>query len=223
MSEGFGRSNVRVVDTTTGETLDDVLLPMEPELWDRDRRRLTVLLDPGRIKRGLEPHAEAGYPLRSGVTIDVAVDEGFLDGDGRRLRTPGSRRYVVGDDLRGRVDPASWVVSPPRSATRDALRLDFGRPLDHALLRRCLAVVDGEDIALGGEGNPSDGETSWSFVPEGEWAPGEHHVVIDPILEDVAGNSVRRVFDRDLERPQDDPVDGGAGRLSFRPRHPAAT
>ena len=32
----------------------------EPELWDRERTRLTMPLDPGRIKRGLVPNEEAG-------------------------------------------------------------------------------------------------------------------------------------------------------------------
>ena len=143
MSEGFAQANVTVVDVANGKTLDDALLPMEPELWDRDRRRLTVLFDPGRIKRGLEPHAEAGYPLEAGMVIDVLLAESFLDGQGRRLLHAGRRRYRVGPDLRGRVEPDAWVVDPPRAGTYDSLRVAFGRPLDHALLRRCPGVGRG--------------------------------------------------------------------------------
>ena len=45
-----------------GRDLPHALLAMPPELWDRPRRRLTLLLEPGRIKRGLVPNAELGAP-----------------------------------------------------------------------------------------------------------------------------------------------------------------
>lgn len=218
MSEGFAEANVTVVDVANGKALEDALLPMEPELWSSDRRRLSVLFDPGRIKRGLQPHAEAGYPLEQGMVIDLIVAEGFLDGQGRRLRNAGTRRYRVGPDLRGRVDPGRWVLRPPRSHTHDPLRVDFGRVLDHALLTHCLTVIDGRGNDVIARGQSSDGGTAWSFVPHHAWASGPHELLVDATLEDVAGNSVRRVFDRDLSRREDDPVPGNQARVRFLTR-----
>jgi hypothetical protein len=60
MAEGGAARHVRLESAATSLTLPDALLPLDPELWDIDRRRLTVLLDPARIKRGLVPHEEAG-------------------------------------------------------------------------------------------------------------------------------------------------------------------
>ena len=74
MSEGWAARAIRVTREDTGETLDDVFLPPEPELWDPERKRLTMLLDPGRIKRGLVPNLEFGYPLVEGTTVRIAVD-----------------------------------------------------------------------------------------------------------------------------------------------------
>jgi hypothetical protein len=37
------------------------------------------------------------------------------------------------------------------------------------------------------------------------------------VLEDVAGNSVQRVFDRDLSNAEDTPRDGGPVELPFHP------
>jgi hypothetical protein len=51
------------------------------------------------------------------------------------------------------------------------------------------------------------GESSWSFTPAAPWRPGFYALVVDSMLEDLAGNSVARVFDRDLSRPEDAPVD----------------
>jgi len=41
--------------------------------------------------------------------------------------------------------------------------------------------------------------------------------MVDPALEDLAGNSVSRVFDRDLTRPEDEPRETGPVVVTFRP------
>ena len=60
MSDGFAAGRVTLVDHA-GDVMPAALLPLEHELWDGDRRRLTVLLDPARIKRGLVAHR--GLPV----------------------------------------------------------------------------------------------------------------------------------------------------------------
>jgi hypothetical protein len=203
MSEGFVAPHVHVVDAETGEPIDGAFLPMEPELWDRARRRVTVLFDPARIKRGLAPHREVGYPLRVGATVDVVIDDGFLDAAGRRLASTHARRYVVGADVRARVVPGAWDIASPPARSRESLVVRFDRPLDHALLQHCLTVVPREysDTAgesLAGSVEIPTGEQSWRFTPADPWARGGYELVVDAKLEDLAGNSVARVFDRDL-------------------------
>jgi hypothetical protein len=95
------------------------------------------------------------------------------------------------------------------------LVVDFDRPLDHALLGHCLAVVDGAGRPLGGAGEVTDGETRWRFVPDAPWAAGRYEVTVDGILEDLAGNSVARVFERELARAEHDPEPGAAFTRPF--------
>ena len=102
-----------------GGRLEGVLLPMEPELWDRDRTRLTMLLDPGRIKRGLVAHDEAGYPLTEGGAVVVAIERSCRDAAGRPLLTGAERRYDVGAPVRAKVDPGAWRITPPPPASRE--------------------------------------------------------------------------------------------------------
>lgn len=207
MSEGDAADHVRLVDEA-GDELTGALLPLEQELWDGSRLRLTVLLDPARIKRGLVAHREVGYPLRPGAPIRVVVDDGFRDATGATLVRPAERRYEVSAQEHRRVDPGAWVVTAPAHATRQALAVALGRPLDHGLLTRCLRVVGPDERLVDGTVEVGAEERSWRFWPRAAWAPGSHRLLVDPVLEDVAGNSVRRVFDRDLTRPEDDPGDG---------------
>ena len=82
MSEGGAAGQVRLA-RDDGSVIAGALLPAEHELWDASRRRLTVLLDPARIKRGLAGHRDAGYPLRPGQPFRLIVGSGFLDEIGR--------------------------------------------------------------------------------------------------------------------------------------------
>jgi hypothetical protein len=218
MSEGDAATHVRLVDAASSEPMTGAVLPAVSELWSADRRRLTVLLDPARIKRGLTAQRRAGYPLRRGEPFRVVVDDGFHDGLGRCLLGAAERWYAVGADERRRVDPGTWTVFAPSGGTREPLVVEFGRPLDHGLLARCLHVTgpDGQPVAGGPE--PGPGEQSWRLTPDQPWAPSRHRLIVDPVLEDLAGNSVSRVFDRDLARPEDRPGPDRPVAVAFCPR-----
>jgi hypothetical protein len=220
MSEGRAARALRIVDDETGRALDGPFLDMDPELWDPGRRRLTALLDPGRIKRGLAPHEQAGYPLVEGRAVRVVVDRAFRDAAGRPLRADLERRYVVGPAVRARVDPTAWELCAPAAGSADALVVRFDRPLDRALLEHALEVRDPEGRPLPGRASIADGERAWRLRPEAPWRAGRHTLTIDARLEDLAGNSLRRVFDRDLRRPSEDPLDVDEVVLDFAPGPP---
>jgi len=215
MSEGWAARAIQVLRADTREALQDVFVAMEPELWDPDRQRLTLLLDPGRIKRGLVPNAEAGYPLVEGTDVVVRLNAAFHDAAGRPLREAVERRYRVGPALRARIDPWAWKLSSPAAGTRGRLDVVFDRPLDHALLQHCLSVTDLAGVVVPGRFLVGLEERSVAFEPDTRWQRGRYILRTDPLLEDLAGNSVVRVFDRDLTRPDDDPGDGTMVAMDF--------
>jgi len=216
MSEGYAAGQVRLArddDSIIGGTL----LPTEHELWDASRRRLTVLLDPARIKRGLPGHQEAGYPLRPGEPFRLVVGDGLRDARGLPLRAPAERRYEVGGEERRHVDPVTWELAVPPAGTREPLQVAFGRPLDHGLLARCLHVRGPGGKLVDGTARTGPGEQSWQLVPGRAWAATAHQLIVEPVLEDLAGNSVSRVFDRDLTRPEDQSRPARPVTIAFRP------
>jgi hypothetical protein len=215
MSEGDAAHAVTVHRLDSGEPLDHTLLQMEPELWDGSRQRLTLLLEPGRIKRGLAPNIEAGPPLTEGIPIAVRVDRSFRDAAGEPLRAPAERCSLVGPAVRARIDPSAWRLTLPAAGSQDALLVSFDRPIDRALLGRCLTVVDQGMTPILGARTVDEGDLLWRFGPSSPWPAGRHAVRIDARLEDVAGNSVRRVFDRDLRLPENDPCDVDFVNLPF--------
>jgi len=73
-----------------GKPAPDVLYRAPVELWDRSMKCLTILFDPGRLKRGVGPNRELGPPLKVGQTYTLAVDAGMIDLTGSRLPTDAS-------------------------------------------------------------------------------------------------------------------------------------
>ena len=221
MSEGCAARAVTIANAATGQPLLHALLDMTPELWDPARTRLTLFLDPGRIKRGLVPNLEAGYPLVEGRAIVITVGATFKDAAGQPIAEAFSRRYDVGPAVSTRIDPARWIVNTPAAGSGQALQVGFDRPLDRALLARSLTVRDASGDIVEGDAHIAAGERSWSFRPRHPWGGAitgmgsgtqagtgacAYVLAVDTRLEDVAGNSVLRVFDRDLTRREDDPA-----------------
>jgi hypothetical protein len=191
-------------------------MPSEYELWDADRRRLTVLLDPARIKRGLAPHREIGYPLREGQSFRLTVGAAFPDARGVAMRAGAEQRYRVVSDERRRIDPGTWQIGTPPVGSRQPVQIIFDRPLDHGLLLRCLRVTDPGGQVVRGAVSTAQGECVWTLTPAGPWQTGIHRLVVDPVLEDVAGNSLTRAFDQGLESPAA-PSTSAASTVAFSP------
>jgi hypothetical protein len=218
MTYGHAARHVHLERADTGEPLVGAFSPMDPELWDLGRRRLTVLLDPARIKRGLVPHNEIGYPLEEGTTVNLVVGQDFPDAAGRRLVREFRQSFGVGPDIRRRIDPVNWTLSLPEVGGTGPLIAHFDRPLDWALLERCLMVAGPSWRTITGIASVPRGDESWSFVPDSVWGPGLHHLLVDPVLEDLAGNSATRVFDRDLDLAEHEPRGSATQSIPFVPR-----
>ncbi|MBI3467786.1 MAG: hypothetical protein HY000_32660 [Planctomycetes bacterium] len=197
MSRGEAYDRVHLLDAA-GKEIDLPFLELGEELWNPEGTRLTLLFDPGRIKRGLRPREEDGPILEEGKTYTFVVDRDWLDAQGNPLRESHRRTYeaVPPDDVQ--PDPKTWKIEPPAAGTRGALTVTSPEPLDHALFERLLTVVRGRDEVVRGHVEIRDQETRWQFTPESSWQPGEYRLVIETTLEDRAGNSIGRPFEVDL-------------------------
>jgi hypothetical protein len=94
------------------------------------------------------------------------------------------------------LDPESWRIAPPAAGSRNALVVNFPKPLDRGLLMRALGVTRG-DTALAGEVSVEEAETRWVFTPHESWRAGQHQLLALDILEDPAGNQIGRAFEVD--------------------------
>jgi hypothetical protein len=194
MRRGEAWQHIRLLDER-GAPVELPFLEIDQELWDPANMRLTVLFDPGRIKRGLVPLEESGPNIQEGKRYTLVIGREWLDANGAPLAAYFTKPFHVVAAEREPVDPAQWRIRPPRPGTADPLIVDFPRPLDYALLQRAI-TVDG----VKGKAEVGPGEVEWRFTPETPWKPGAYRLTVITALEDLAGNRVGRAFDVDTFR-----------------------
>ena len=215
MSFGEAYEHLKLLDGS-GKPLDLPFLELGEELWDPRGMRLTLLFDPGRIKRGLKPREELGPVLEEGKSYTFVLDPGWHDAKGTPLKAGFRKRFRVGPPDMTTPDPTSWRIDPPGLGTTEPLVIRFPESLDRAMLGRVLVVTDATDKLRAGKITIGEEETSWSFVPETPWRAGTHALLVDKTLEDLAGNSVDRPFEVDVFKVESK-VRGENVRREFKP------
>lgn len=201
MSRGEAYERVRLL-RADGEPIDVPFLELGEELWDASGRRLTLLIDPGRIKQGLKPREDVGPVLEAGQKYTLAIDAAWKAADGRPLARGHRKSFETAAPIAEAIDPAEWVVNAPRAGSKAPVRVRFPRPLDRALLERTLQVVGDDDVPIAGRVEVSREERLWEFYPEPSLPAGRYRLVVDTVLEDLAGNRVGQAFEiEQTDRP----------------------
>ncbi len=196
MGRGEAYQRIRLLDDA-GRTVDAPFLELDEELWDPTGRRLTVLLDPGRIKRDLVPNREVGPPLNAGRRYSLVIDRNWRDARNRPLREDYRKIFTTGPADRRIPAVGLWRLVPPRAGTTAPLTAEFPEPLDYALLGRLLEIRDSAGNRVEGAIAIERDETRWQFRPARPWQAGVYRLRVDSALEDLAGNRINRPFEVD--------------------------
>ncbi len=212
MSRGEAWKHIHLLDDA-GKPVPLAFLELDQELWDPGNQRLTVLFDPGRIKRGLVPTNELGSPIVEGKHYKLVIDRDWHDAQGVRLVEGFEKAFTGGPSDRTPPDPKRWSVIAPKAGTAEPLIVEFPKPMDFALLQRMLDVP-----GVAGKVAVDRDETRWSFTPDAPWKAGAYRLVADNLLEDIAGNHLDRAFDVDLQKTTPAPAAAKMVSLPFSVR-----
>lgn len=171
----------------------------ETELWSEDGRRLTLWLHPGRQKTGVNLNEEFGPVLQPHRRYTLVISGKWPSERGVALGRDVEKAFRTGERLTQQLNAAAWHFVAPQAGTSQPLKIQFPAPLDHALLGRCLRVVDAANAPVAGAVGIADDEQAWSFTPRQPWKAARYRILADAILEDLAGNSLARPFEVDLQ------------------------
>jgi hypothetical protein len=197
MSGGHIYEHIRLLNES-GKPVELPFLEIDEELWNPDMTRLTLFIDPGRIKRGVQPLEEIGPTLETGKGFTLVIDRAWLDASSQPLKSDFKKPFRVTAPVREALDPAKWKLVEPGAGSRTPLTVDFHQPMDHALTQRALRIADPAGQPVAGEVSLSDNERRWTFSPNTEWISGVHTLLIHSTLEDLSGNNIGKPFEVDL-------------------------
>lgn len=192
MAQGQLRDTVHLYQSD-GAPVPHPFLNLGHELWDPSQTRATLLLDPGRIKQGVGPNAQVGPPLEPGQKYHLVISGQIQSAAGVDLGNDASVTFSTGEPERRAVDPHIWQILPPRLGGHAQLTIAFDRIMDSGAARRLLTVLDPDGEVVRGRITTDGG--GWSMAPDTEWQAGTYTIVVDPELEDVAGNTLADPFD----------------------------
>lgn len=204
MGEGRAYENLSLVDEQ-GDTVRAPFVRLQPELWNQDQTRLTLWVDPGRVKRALGPNEAAGVPIKKGRRYSLYIQADWKSQEGQALGKVYQKNFYAGSADRQKLQSNKWRIQPPSPNTRSPLQIQFGESLDYALGLRSLTVWSDETERVEGRINLQDNERQWRFLPDYVWKPGKYQIRIAAKLEDLAGNNLNRLFDRDLSLEKEKP------------------
>jgi hypothetical protein len=195
MGRGDAYDHIQLLNEE-GKVIEDAFLVFGDELWDRECKRFTLWINPGRIKKGLKPREDLGPVLEEGKSYTLVVKKDWKDANADELKSEYRKTFTVGPQDTTPPDENTWKITAPKKVT-EAVQIKFPESMDHALMNRVIWVVDPNRNPIEGSIEVSDEETVWRFTPKQNWKPGKYRIVVETILEDLVGNGVGRQFEVD--------------------------
>lgn len=181
------------------DTLHDVFLNLQPELWDTTGKILTVWFDPGRIKRDLVLNRKLGNPLKKAGKYRLVISSKWKDSRGLNLQEY-TKEFVAGARDDQQPDINKWQITPPLSGNVKPLMVKLNEPLDHYLLQESITVLNARGVPVKGTSSVSNNDRVWTFTPTQPWLASKYILRVNARLEDLAGNNLNKVFDRDVTK-----------------------
>jgi hypothetical protein len=192
MSEGRSSQHIQLFDATTGDTVKSAFLDLQPELWNEDGTVLTLWLDPGRIKQDLIPNKKLGFVMNDNRTYRLVIAKGWKSKKGLALEQDYNKTFVTSKRDTGKPNINSWSID----VRGDTVIVDLKESLDWSLLRSAVSVMYGDD-EITPQTITGTCETKLALV-FGKLPSGEYRLNVESRLEDLAGNSLNRLFETDV-------------------------
>ena len=165
-------------------------------LWNGNRTRLTLLLDPGRIKRDVGPNEELGPAILQGETYRLIIDSNVKDSRGNSLADNFAHSFTVTAPVYAALSIEGLETSDIEVGTEDPLRVSFPQVMNFFQLQRLLAVTTPAGEPVRGDIGPADQPHSILFTPRSPWRDDRYTLQISSNVEDISGNTFLAAFDQ---------------------------
>ena len=197
------------------ELIDRSILNLGAPLLSPDGKLLTVWVEPGRQKRLLGPNQHLGSVFESDRTYTLLVSNSLKDKQGMSMEASISHSFTTIKPDRIKPSIQQWQVGEIPSGTVQPLVINCEEILDYGSLL--------DAISINYEGKQIDGKLRYNselkkiiYTPKESWQKGKYTINIEHQLEDLAGNNLAYLFDRNIEDGNNEITQRAIETLAFR-------
>ncbi|MAA72932.1 MAG: hypothetical protein CL679_14525 [Bermanella sp.] len=198
MQPNVARKFIKLVDEN-GNADNAAFMNFKQELWSPDRKRLTLLMDPGRIKRLVATNKTLGPALIEGKKYNLSVAEGWPAASGNSDLTAVSKTFIIGEALRSIPTINQWKIDKPTYNSIEPITIEFDRPFDFQQLHTNIVVTTSTGKLINGNVDVSETGKKWQFYPSQHWTTNKLKIAVNATLEDVAGNNFKDLLDHSVD------------------------
>ncbi|WP_378173819.1 Ig-like domain-containing protein [Aquimarina sp. SS2-1] len=184
--------------TEKGDTLSRAILTLENVLISENGTLLTVWMEPGRQKRGLIPNQQLGPVFKEKETYRFMVSKEIKDMNGVSMNIGYKHKFQVTSEDRTKPSIKDWKINVPNVNSVSKLIIHTDESLDYGSCIRNIIVFDSNQMEIEGSWNIDDKETVLSFTPLKPWKNDNYQIVFSEVIEDLAGNTLNRLFDQNM-------------------------
>ena len=185
------------LETRHGVEVSAFFLDNREPLWSRDRTRLTLLLDPARVKRGVLANRTLGRALRQEETYRLTISSKMKDAAGHTLQDDFEHIFTVGPPVEMVLSMDDVHVSKIKVGTSESIEISFPAIMDYFQLDGRMTIRRDRGDLVAGRLSLGTQPSSVTFTPELPWQAQAYVLQISGDTEDVSGNTFSAAFDHD--------------------------
>ena len=184
-----------------GEPIDRSILDLGAPLISADGTLLTVWIEPGRQKRLLGPNRHLGSVFEEDKTYTLQIANTLKDAEGLPMEKSIRHHFRTGEPDRTKPSIVQWQVLQPMADSQQDLSIVCQEQVDYGSLLDAFSLEKG-GFPIAGRLRYDSEAGMIHFAPKSNWSKGEYSIKVEGILEDLAGNNLRYLFDRPIDESQ---------------------
>lgn len=165
----------------------------EKSYWIDGDSTLVLMIHPGRVKNGISSTSELGDLFPENRVRSLLIKDNLQSKNGQLLQASLKRKWHVGPIDHQVPKLLSERLQIPKAGTKTPLVFSFSEPMDYGLLKKWVTIRSNGTLLAGWLKHQKDAQ--WAFVPDKNWQPGTHELVLHNKLADLAHNQLDRLFE----------------------------
>ncbi len=184
--------------TKKGDTLSNATLFLKNPLISEQGKLLTIWVEPGRQKRELKPNQKLGTVFVPEKEYTLAISKTIKDQSGIPMNKSFQNTFMISEADRTKPNIKKWKLLPPKKNTRFHLEIQTNEILDYGSATHSFSILNNRNSRIEGQWELKNQDSSLVFSPNQSWESGTYKIIINPQLEDTAGNNLERLFDQEI-------------------------